>query len=450
MKQRRGRVVMHLDMDAFFVNVELLEKPELRGVPIVAAHQGPRSVVCSASYETRVYGVRSGMPLSRALSLCPVATVIPLRGDYRYYSRAVMDILRTESPLVEQVSVDEAFVDLTGAVKHGTDPLEIAQRVRSRIANELNLPSSAGISVNKLIAKMASTGSKPNGLWIVPPGKIREFLDPLPVSKLWGVGAKSTEALGKYGIATIADLRELDMGWLQARFGRAGGEHLWATSRGLDDREVVPYREEKSIGAEHTFRTDTTSGKEIMDVLRSLSLKVGTRLRRAHKLAGSLSLKIRYEGFETHTKSVPLAVPCDAGMEIYRAAYSALRNIGLLSSLAGDSEVTASRAVRLIGVRAEKLEHSDCGVQYPLFDDIEILDTAPSSGHNAESLNTSVRGGACSSPDWSAVEHALDGIRQKFTYAAVASASDLLGKHPPKPENMVRGVRRRKREQKVE
>ena len=155
--------------------------------------------------------------------------------------------------------MDEAFVDLTGAVIHGTSPVDIAQRVRSRIAEELHLPSSAGISVNKLIAKMASTGSKPNGLWVVPPAKVREFLDPLPVSKLWGVGSKSAAALGKYGITTIAGLRELDISWLRARFGRAAGEHLWATSRGLDSRDVVPYREEKSIGAEHTFGTDTTS-----------------------------------------------------------------------------------------------------------------------------------------------------------------------------------------------
>ena len=195
MNQQQGRVVMHLDMDAFFVNVELLESPELQGVPIIVAPQGPRAVVCSSSYEARIYGVRSGMPLSRALSLCPAAVVMPLRGNYRYYSQAVMDILRAESPLVEQVSVDEAFVDLTGAVIHGTSPVDIAQRVRSRIAEELHLPSSAGISVNKLIAKMASTGSKPNGLWVVPPAKVREFLDPLPVSKLWGVGSKSTACL---------------------------------------------------------------------------------------------------------------------------------------------------------------------------------------------------------------------------------------------------------------
>ena len=439
MNQQQGRVVMHLDMDAFFVNVELLESPELQGVPIIVAPQGPRAVVCSSSYEARIYGVRSGMPLSRALSLCPAAVVMPLRGNYRYYSQAVMDILRAESPLVEQVSVDEAFVDLTGAVIHGTSPVDIAQRVRSRIAEELHLPSSAGISVNKLIAKMASTGSKPNGLWVVPPAKVREFLDPLPVSKLWGVGSKSTAALGKYGITTIAGLRELDISWLRARFGRAAGEHLWATSRGLDSRDVVPYREEKSIGAEHTFGTDTTAGYEITDALRSLSFKVGIRLRRARKLAGSLSLKIRYEGFETHTKSVPLSVSCDSGMEIYRASHAALRGMGLLVFSAEQSQEYATRAIRLIGVRAEKLERSELGVQYPLFDDAILLDLEAGSKHLEDTVGddrfrVGAWNGIRSAPDWSAVEHALDSIRQKFTDAAVSSASDLSYIHKSSPE----------------
>lgn len=198
-----ARVIMHLDMDAFFVNVELLENPSLRGKPIIVAPTGPRSVVCSASYEARAHGVHSGMPLSCALSEVPHATVLPLRADYRYYSRAVMGILRDLSPLVEQVSVDEAFVDLTGAYRHGQDPVQLAQRARERIAGELSLPSSAGVAPNKLLAKMASTGSKPNGLWVVPPGRVQEFLDPRPVSALWGVGSKSTKLLAGYGIQKI-------------------------------------------------------------------------------------------------------------------------------------------------------------------------------------------------------------------------------------------------------
>jgi len=187
-RSEKPRIMMHLDMDAFFVNVELLNKPELHGTPIIVAHEGPRSVVCSASYEARDSGVQSGMPLARAKRLSPQATILPLRGDYGFYSRAVMRILRDESPLVEQVSVDEAFIDLTGATAIGGSPVAIAQRVRERIADELSLPCSAGISINKFLAKMASTGSKPNGLWVVPPHRVQEFLDPMPVNKLWGVG----------------------------------------------------------------------------------------------------------------------------------------------------------------------------------------------------------------------------------------------------------------------
>ena len=322
---RNGRVIMHLDMDAFFVNVELLENPALRGEPIIVAPLGPRSVVCSASYEARAHGVHSGMPLSRARNLSPNATVLPLRGDYRHYSRAVMAILNDLSPYVEQVSVDEAFVDLTGAYLHGQDPVALAQSARDRIAQELSLPSSAGVAPNKLLAKMASTGSKPNGLWVIPPERVQEFLDPRKVSDLWGVGAKSTEQLSRYGIHTIAQMRSMSLDWLKERFGAAQGEHLWAMARGIDERPVITEREEKSMGGEHTFETDTTDAQEVSAAIRELSLKLGKRLRSVGKLAGGLSLKIRYSTFETHTRAIALNVPVDSGMQIASLALEALR-----------------------------------------------------------------------------------------------------------------------------
>lgn len=373
---RNGRVIMHLDMDAFFVNVELLENPALRGEPIIVAPLGPRSVVCSASYEARAHGVRSGMPLSRARNLSPNATVLPLRGDYRHYSRAVMAILNDLSPYVEQVSVDEAFVDLTGAYLHGQDPVALAQRARDRIAQELSLPSSAGVAPNKLLAKMASTGSKPNGLWVIPPERVQEFLDPRKVSDLWGVGAKSTEQLSRYGIHTIAQMRSMSLDWLKERFGTAQGEHLWAMARGIDERPVITEREEKSMGGEHTFETDTTDAREISAAIRELSLKLGKRLRTAGKLAGGLSLKIRYSTFETHTRAIALNVPVDSGMQIASLALEALRADGILVGQ------DAPRALRLIGVRAEKLARAEDGVQQTLFDSIE-------SGANSRSAQTS-------------------------------------------------------------
>ena len=443
---KNGRVIMHLDMDAFFVNVELLENPALRGEPIIVAPLGPRSVVCSASYEARAHGVRSGMPLSRARNLSPNAIVLPLRGDYRHYSRAVMAILNDLSPYVEQVSVDEAFVDLTGAYLHGQDPVALAQRARDRIAQELSLPSSAGVAPNKLLAKMASTGSKPNGLWVIPPERVQEFLDPRKVSDLWGVGAKSTEQLSRYGIHTIAQMRSMSLGWLKERFGTAQGEHLWAMARGIDERPVITEREEKSMGGEHTFETDTTDAREVSAAIRELSLKLGKRLRTAGKLAGGLSLKIRYSTFETHTRAIALNVPVDSGMQIASLALEALRADGILVGQ------DAPHALRLIGVRAEKLARAEDGVQQTLFDSIE-------SGANSRSAQTSSaqtssakitsaqtasaqtvsaqRGGGgagnslgsgarlVKSGRWSEVEHVMDAIHRKYSQESLKPASGV-------------------------
>lgn len=452
---RNGRVIMHLDMDAFFVNVELLENPALRGEPIIVAPLGPRSVVCSASYEARAHGVHSGMPLSRARNLSPNATVLPLRGDYRHYSRAVMAILNDLSPYVEQVSVDEAFVDLTGAYLHGQDPVALAQCARDRIAQELSLPSSAGVAPNKLLAKMASTGSKPNGLWVIPPERVQEFLDPRKVSDLWGVGAKSTEQLSRYGIHTIAQMRSMSLDWLKERFGTAQGEHLWAMARGIDERPVVTEREEKSMGGEHTFETDTTDAREVSAAIRELSLKLGKRLRAAGKLAGGLSLKIRYSTFETHTRAIALNVPVDSGMQIASLALEALRADEILVGQA------APRALRLIGVRAEKLARAEDGVQQTLFDSIESgANSRSAQTGSAQTVSAQRRGGgAGNSPQngtrtgfgirpgsgtqlgsgarpgsgarlvksgrWSEVEHVMDAIHRKYSQESLKPASGV-------------------------
>ena len=439
---RNGRVIMHLDMDAFFVNVELLENPALRGEPIIVAPLGPRSVVCSASYEARAHGVRSGMPLSRARNLSPNATVLPLRGDYRYYSRAVMAILNDLSPYVEQVSVDEAFVDLTGAYLHGQDPVALAQCARDRIAQELSLPSSAGVAPNKLLAKMASTGSKPNGLWVIPPERVQEFLDPRKVSDLWGVGVKSTEQLSRYGIHTIAQMRSMSLDWLKERFGTAQGEHLWAMARGIDERPVITEREEKSMGGEHTFETDTTDAREVSAAIRELSLKLGKRLRTAGKLAGGLSLKVRYSTFETRTRAIALNVPVDSGMQIASLALEALHADGILVGQ------DAPRALRLIGVRAEKLARAEDGVQQTLFDSIESgassrsaqtssakITSAQTASAQTASAQRGGGGGAgnslgsgarlVKSGRWSEVEHVMDAIHRKYSQESLKPASGV-------------------------
>lgn len=362
--ERRTPIIMHLDMDAFFVNVELLTRPELRGQKIIVARDSPRSVVLSASYEARRYGVGSAMPLARAKQLCPDALIVEPSAHYRDYSQKVMAILRDVTDRVEQVSVDEAFLDLTGAVRTQGNPVEIAQGVRGRISRELNLPSSVGISSTKFIAKMASTGSKPNGLWVVPPPRVQEFLDPLPVGKLWGVGTKSAAALHSLGIHTVKQLTEYELSWLKTKFGQAAGAHLYTMARGIDPRPVVTERVEKSIGAEHTFSSDITDTEQISRAVYELCLKVARRLRAAERQTRTLSLKIRFADFETLTRSCPLGAPTSSGRTMFEAVIQQLEHLGFV-----DGSGNAPRAFRLLGVRAEKLEGADAGIQLSLLEE---------------------------------------------------------------------------------
>ena len=404
----RHPIIMHLDMDAFFVNVELLSRPELRGQKIIVARDSPRSVVLSASYEARRYGVGSAMPLVRAKQMCPGATIVEPSAHYRDYSVRVMDILRDITDRVEQVSVDEAFVDLTGAVRTQGSPAAIAQKARDRIAHELNLPSSVGISSSKFIAKMASTGSKPNGLWVVPPSRVQEFLDPLPVGKLWGVGKKSNAVLESLGIHTVKQLTEYELSWLQSKFGQAAGAHLYAIARGVDPRPVVTHREEKSMGAEHTFSVDVTESEQISQAVYNLCLKVARRLRIANRQTRTLSLKIRFSDFETLARACPLGAPTASGKVMYEAVMKQLRQLGFL-----DQTGDAPRALRLLGIRAEKLEDSAAGVQ------LALLET---------SLTQSVPGAGV---HWLEAEETMDRIHAKFGSKGLLPARLLT---PPKGE----------------
>ena len=225
------RVIMHVDMDAFFVGVELLTRPELVGQQVVVAGSGTRSVVLSASYEARDLGVRSAMPVARARQLAPHAIYIdPTHGAYRRYSRQVMEILHQVTDLVEQVSVDEAFLDVTGAIRRMGSPVAIARRLRADIQSATGLVASVGIAGNKFLAKMASTGSKPNGLWIVPDAKVHDFLDPLPVRSLWGVGEKTAQNLHEAGFDTVGAVRQAPLDYLVRRLGKASGAHLYNLS----------------------------------------------------------------------------------------------------------------------------------------------------------------------------------------------------------------------------
>ncbi|MDO4820484.1 MAG: DNA polymerase IV [Rothia sp. (in: high G+C Gram-positive bacteria)] len=405
-----ARIIMHLDMDAFFVNVELLAQPHLRGRPLIVARNSPRSVVLSASYEARRYGVRSAMPLARARQLCPAALLLEPSAHYRSYSAQVMTILGAITDRLEQVSVDEAFLDLTGAVRAQGSPVDIAQQARDRIKTELGLPSSVGISSSKFVAKMASAGSKPNGLWVVPPHRVQEFLDPLPVGKLWGVGVKSTAFLDGLGIHTVAQLREYDLTWLQGRCGQAAGLHLYELARGIDRREVTPERIEKSIGAEHTFTTDQTDAEAIAVELYTLCLTVARRLRAAGRQTRSLSLKIRYSDFETLTRSCPLPLATVSGRVMFDTVLAHLKQLEVLQA-----DGSSPRPLRLLGVRAEKLEGREAGVQMHLF-----TPASPAGADVAAPLTHDAL-----AQEWEDAENTMDTINARFGAKGLLPASLL-------------------------
>lgn len=339
-----GCHILHVDMDAFFASVEVRHRPELRGQPVVVGGIGPRGVVSSASYEARRYGVRSAMPTARARALCPQAVYLP--PDFTAYSaasRAVMRIFRDVTPLVEPLSLDEAFLDVAGARRLFGAPTEIAQLIRRRVAEEQELTCSVGVASSKFVAKLGSTRAKPDGLLVVPAARVLEFLHPLPVAALWGVGERSAEALQRLGLRTVGDLAEAPPGLLRRAVGEASAGHLHELAWGRDPRRVSPEHVEKSIGAEVTFDTDVTDPTEIRRALLALAEKAGARLRAAGQVGRTVSLKVRLADFRTVSRSRTLGVPTDTAREMFDTAWA------LWTALApGDP-------VRLVGVRMEGL-----------------------------------------------------------------------------------------------
>ncbi|WP_082469990.1 MULTISPECIES: DNA polymerase IV [Micrococcales] len=411
------RVIMHVDMDAFFVGVELLTRPELVGRQVVVAGSGTRSVVLSASYEARALGVHSAMPTARARQLAPKAIYIePTHGAYRHYSERVMRILREVTDLVEQVSVDEAFLDVTGAIRRMGSPATIARRLRSEITQATGLVASVGIAGNKFLAKMASTGSKPDGLWLVPDHRVHEFLDPLPVRKLWGVGEKTAHNLHDAGFDTVGAVRQASMGFLQRRLGRASGAHIYNLARGIDDRPVVTERTEKSMGSEHTFSYDTDDVQEIKTVLLQLSHDVARRLRASGRRAYGIAIKVRDESFRTVSRARTLDQGAMTGREVYDAAVRLFDDLGPLAS-----------RVRLVGVRAERLDEHDAGRQLSLWDSVSD-DQLVTEG------------------EWDHAESAMDQIRERFGPTGLLPARLLHGsvaprydKNGPRQEGITKG-----------
>jgi nucleotidyltransferase/DNA polymerase involved in DNA repair len=294
------RAILHVDMDAFFASVEQRDNPEWRGKPvIVGAGPHERGVVSAASYEARQFGVHSAMPSRTAYRLCPQGVFVhPHMQKYSDASRRIMKILESFTPLVQPVSIDEAFLDVTGAIKEFAEALTIGRRIKDEIRRQTQLTASVGIAPNKFLAKLASDLNKPDGLTMIQEEEKTRILEPLPVSKIWGVGKVTEKQLHELGIQTIGDLQRFSIDELRARMGNAA-EHLHALALGEDDRQVHTEEETKSISSEHTFDEDTTNQDQIKRCLLEQAEEVGTRLRREHRAARTVQLKLRYGDFTT-------------------------------------------------------------------------------------------------------------------------------------------------------
>ncbi|MEY2433403.1 MAG: polymerase [Acidimicrobiaceae bacterium] len=389
------RTILHVDMDAFFVSVELLRRPELRGQPVIVGGTGDRGVVAAASYEARHYGIHSAMPSTRARRLCPHAVFLP--GDHHHYgevSERVMTIFRSFTPLVEPISLDEAFLDVTGARRlHGEAP-DIAAAIRSRVQDEEGLTCSVGVAPNKFLAKLASEAAKPAasrqgpkpglGVKVVEPGEELAFLHPLPVQALWGVGPKTLEKLHSRGIRKVADLAGFSEDDAAVFLGNANGRHLHRLSRGEDDRPVVSELQPKSVGHEETFARDHHQLDTLQREAVRMADAVAHRLRKHHLSGRTVNIKVRFHDFRTITRSVTFPAPVDTGPAIARAAKDLL------------DHVDPASGVRLLGVSVTNLV--DDGARQLSLEEVEH-------------------------PGWDDASRAVDDIRRRFGDDAIVPAT---------------------------
>ncbi len=345
MERRKASSIIHIDLDAFYASVEELLDPSIAGQPIiVGGDPSKRGVVSSASYAARAFGVRSAMPMAHALRLCPQAIVRHGHyGEYRRYSQQVMAILEAYTPLVEPLSIDEAFLDVAGCERLWGPPEEIAHTLQQRILGECHLPSSVGVAANKLIAKIASGLRKPQGFVVVPAGEEAAFLAPLPVEQLWGVGAVAARRLHDLGLHTIGDVAAVPLKTLTFAFGNQGAT-LYEHAHGIDDRPVTPEYRRRSLSSERTFAQDITTGEELEKALLESSDEVAARLRRSGLQGRVVGLKLRYGDFTTVTRQATIERPTNLGPTIYQQARQLLRNTWKVGT-----------PVRLLGVSASGL-----------------------------------------------------------------------------------------------
>ena len=355
-------------MDAFYASVEQLDHPELRGKPVLVGYAGPRGVVAAASYESREFGCRSAQPMSVALRHCPHAIVMPVRFKrYREISDQVFQILEGCTPLVEPLSLDEGFLDVTASQRLLGDPEAIARRIKEQIKSVTLLTASVGVSCNKFLAKLASDMRKPDGLMVIRPEEAFSVLEPMSITKLWGVGPKTAARLNGLGIKTVGELRKLSPEVLAARVGADEAEHFHRLSRAQDDRPVVPDREAKSIGQEQTFGADLTEPDAVRDVLLEHAQEVGRRLRKHDLRARAVVVKIRYGNFQTITRRTTLHEPTNVTAELWHAgrrlfdawAKSAFKPVRLIGLTATQLVTTASQLSLFSNPDSERQQRLD-------------------------------------------------------------------------------------------
>ena len=355
-----GCSILHVDMDAFYALASLLSRPELKGTPVIIGG-GNRGVVLSATYEARAFGVAAAMPIARARRLCPQATVVaPDHARYERISQAVMAVFASVTPIIEPLSLDEAFLDVSGARRRLGTPCQIAQRIRDTIADEQGITCSVGVASTKFVAKLASGLAKPDGLLVVPAAEVVAFLHQLPVGALWGVGERTEETLQRLGLHTVGDIAHTPVDTLRRALGDNAGPALHALAWGRDSRSVVPIHRERSIGADETFSFDVDDPAYIHRQLLKLSDRTAARVRAAGLVGRTISIKVRFSDFTTITRSRTLRDPTDVSRDIYATARALFDGLGLQRA-----------RLRLVGVRVEGLTESDHAPIQGLLDEPE-------------------------------------------------------------------------------
>lgn len=370
----RHSPILHVDMDAFFASVEIRRRPELRGRPVIVGGSA-RGVVCAASYEARRYGVFSAMPMSIALRRCPRAVVLPVdREAYVEASRAVMAILGDVTDQVEPLSLDEAFLDVGAAAPLLGRPADIARLIRARVFEEQRLTCSVGIAPSKFVAKVASARCKPDGMLVVPVDGVLDFVHPLPVTALWGVGPSTAERLYRLGLRTVGDVAQTPVDVLARAVGTGSADHLFALANGIDRRAVVRDQVEKSVSSDRTFDTDLCTEPEVHRELLRLSEEVGGRLRARGLVARTVGIKVRFADFRTVSRVRTVAEPADLAAALYP------ESLALYAGLNLDRP-----RIRLLGVKAEGLADARSVSHQLSFDD---LDAASPAGCGARDCNS--------------------------------------------------------------